>query len=179
MAIRQYNVLFLCVGNSAWSPMAEAIMNRMGRDAFRAYSAGLRPAGGLDPFALHQLQAVRFPVEGLRAKSWTEFTEPGAPKLDFVFSVCDLESESIHPVWLGDPLVAHWGVPDPSGFEGTEQGRRNAFHRCFISLQNRINLLMALPLEKVDHMSPLRPDLATALPHATPSRGPGPWRGLT
>ncbi len=157
MPDRCYHVLFLDLGNSAWSPMAEALMNHAGKGIFRAHSAGLRPVGALDPFALHQLRVARLSVEDFRSRRWDEFTDPGSPRLDFVFCACDPEAEGICPAWPGDPLTALWRVPDPSLAEGPESARMGAFHRSFMLLQNRIHLFLALPLDKVGRMGPTPP----------------------
>jgi arsenate reductase (thioredoxin) len=150
---QHYNVLFLCTGNSARSIMAEAILNRKGSPTFTAYSAGSHPTGNLREEALYQLQAARLPVEGLRSKSWEEFSNPGAPELHFVFTVCDNAAKEVCPVWPGQPMTAHWGVPDPAGATGTEQEIQRAFREAFVMLDRRISLFLALPLASLDRMA--------------------------
>ena len=142
----RYNVLFLCTGNSARSIMAEAIMNHKGRPNFLAFSAGSRPTGFVNPHALSMLETAKLPTEGLRSKAWDEFARPGAPELNFVFTVCDNAAQEICPVWPGQPMTAHWGVPDPSAVPGTPEQAERAFREAFIVLDRRINLLLCLPL---------------------------------
>jgi arsenate reductase len=148
-----YNVLFLCTGNSARSIMAEALLNALGRGRFRAFSAGSHPTGRVHPLALEILEKVQLPIAGLRSKSWEEFARPGAPPLDFVFTVCDNAAGEICPVWPGQPMTAHWGVEDPAAFVGTEEERRGYFARIFGYLRNRILLFTCLPLDKLDSLS--------------------------
>ncbi len=148
---RVYNVLFLCTGNSARSILAEAILNREGRDRFRAFSAGSFPKGAVHPAALALLRELDFPTEGLRSKSWDEFAAEGAPRLDFIFTVCDDAAGEICPVWPGKPMTAHWGIEDPAAVEG--EGQRPAFWNAFRQLQRRIELFLALPLESIDRMT--------------------------
>jgi arsenate reductase len=150
---QHYNVLFLCTGNSARSIMAEAILNRKGSPTFTAYSAGSHPTGTVREEALYQLQAARLPVEGLRSKSWEEFSNPGAPELHFVFTVCDNAAKEVCPVWPGQPMTAHWGVPDPALATGSEQEIQRAFREAFVMLDRRISLFLALPLASLDRMS--------------------------
>jgi arsenate reductase len=147
------NVLFLCTGNSARSILAEAYLNAAGSGRFRAHSAGSHPAGNVNPFALELLQKYRLPTEGLRSKSWDEFARPGAPKLDFVLTVCDNTAGEVCPIWPGQPLTAHWGVADPAAVAGDDEARRKAFFRAFTELKTRIDLLLALPLEKLDRLA--------------------------
>jgi arsenate reductase len=147
------NVLFLCTGNSARSILAESILNTVGKGRFRAFSAGSHPTGAVNPFALELLQENRLPTDNLRSKSWDEFTAQGAPHLDFVFTVCDKAAGEICPVWPGQPMTAHWGVPDPAEAEGSDETRRKAFFTAFNQLQNRILLFVNLPLAKLDHLS--------------------------
>src|SRR6266851_6508872 len=135
-----YNVLFLCTGNSARSIMAEAIMNRKGRPNFVAYSAGSHPSGTVRPEALRQLEAAHLPSSGFRSKSWDEFAKPGAPKLDFVFTVCDNAANEICPVWPGQPITAHWGVPDPAAVDGDKKKIAQAFRDAYRLLEGRIEL---------------------------------------
>jgi arsenate reductase len=142
----RYNVLFLCTGNSARSIMAEAIMNHKGRPNFRAFSAGSRPTGFVNPHALSMLETAKLPSEGLRSKAWDEFARPEAPGLNFVFTVCDNAAQEICPVWPGQPMTAHWGVPDPAAVSGTPEQVERAFREAFVVLDRRINLLLCLPL---------------------------------
>jgi len=153
MPDRVFNALFLCTGNSARSILAEAYLNSAGRGRFRAYSAGSRPGGKLNPFALELLQRNRIDTSGLRSKSWDEFAAPGAPKMDFVFTVCDSAAAEPCPYWPGQPMTAHWGVPDPAVVQGSDEEKRRAFLSAFRELSNRINLLLNLPLDKLDRLS--------------------------
>ncbi len=148
-----YNVLFLCTGNSARSIMAEAIMNRKGRPNFVAYSAGSHPKGSVHPLALKQLEKARLPTEGYRSKDWNEFSQPGAPRLDFVFTVCDSAAAEVCPVWPGQPLTAHWGIPDPAAAQGSAEQIERAFHDAFFMLDRRINLFLCLPLGSLDRLA--------------------------
>jgi protein-tyrosine-phosphatase len=148
-----YNVLFLCTGNSARSIMAESILNQVGNGRFRAYSAGSRPAGRVNPFALELLRASRMPTEGLTSKAWDEFAKVGAPGLDFVFTVCDNAAGEVCPVWPGQPITAHWGVPDPAAVEGSDDEKRRAFAEASRILTNRIRLFASLPLAKLDRLA--------------------------
>lgn len=154
-----YQVLFLCTGNSARSIMAEVILRQVGAGRFRVHSAGSHPAGRVNPFALELLRKNHLPVEGLRSKSWDELAAPGAPPLDFVFTVCDQAAAEACPVWPGQPMTAHWGVPDPAAVAGSEDEKREAFRRAFLMLDRRIQLFLALPLEKLDRLQ-LRERLA-------------------
>jgi arsenate reductase (thioredoxin) len=147
------NVLFLCTGNSARSILAEAILNQKGRPNFTAYSAGSHPAGRINPYAIKQLEIVRLPVSNLRSKSWDEFAKPGAPKMDFVFTVCDNAANEICPVWPGQPISAHWGVPDPAAVVGSAEQIERAFRDAFVTLDRRIGLLLSLPISSLDSMS--------------------------
>jgi arsenate reductase (thioredoxin) len=149
----RYNVLFLCTGNSARSIMAEAILRRKGFPTFAAYSAGSHPTGTVRPEALHQLEGARLPIEGLRSKSWSEFANAGAPKLDFVFTVCDNAANEICPVWPGQPMTAHWGVPDPATVQGTPVQVARAFRDAFVMLDRRITLFTALPLTSLNQLA--------------------------
>jgi arsenate reductase len=149
----RYNVLFLCTGNSARSIMAEAVLNRKGRPTFTAYSAGSHPAGAVRPEALQQLASAHLPIEGLRSKSWDEFAKPGVPKLHFVFTVCDNAAKEICPIWLGQPMTAHWGVPDPAAVEGTPEEIAKAFRDAFMILDRRISLFLCLPLASLDKLA--------------------------
>jgi arsenate reductase len=148
-----YNVLFLCTGNSARSIMAEAILNQKGRPTFTAYSAGSHPSGVLRPEALKQLEVARIPASGLRSKSWDEFAKPEAPQLDFVFTVCDSAAKEVCPVWPGQPLTAHWGVPDPAAARGTQEEVERAYRHAFFLLERRISLFLSLPLSALDGIS--------------------------
>ena len=148
-----YNVLFLCTGNSARSIMAEAIMNRKGSPMFTAYSAGSHPGGSVRPEAIRQLQSAHFSTEGLRSKSWDEFSAPGAPHFDFVFTVCDNAAKEVCPLWPGQPMTAHWGVSDPASAVGTPQEIDRAFHEAFSILERRISLFLALPISSLDKMA--------------------------
>ena len=149
----RYNVLFLCTGNSARSIMAEAILNRKGAGRFQAYSAGSHPTGRVNPAALKQLQSTHLPIEGLRSKGWDEFSQPGAPKLDFVFTVCDNAAKEVCPVWPGQPITAHWGIPDPAAVSGDEAAIARAFRDAFFMLDRRISLFLCLPLKSLDSLA--------------------------
>jgi arsenate reductase len=150
---RPFNVLFLCTGNSARSIMAESILRALGGGRFNAHSAGSRPAGRVNPFALELLVRNRLPTEGLRSKSWDEFVQPGAPRLDFVFTVCDSAAGEVCPVWPGQPMTAHWGLPDPAAVEGSDDAKRKAFAEASRTLLNRIRVFASLPLGKLDRLS--------------------------
>ena len=150
---RRYNVLFLCTGNSARSIMAEAILNQKGTPNFKAYSAGSLPAGFVRPEALKLIEQARLPVNGLRSKDWDEFAGPGAPKLDFVFTVCDKAAKEACPVWPGQPMTAHWGVPDPAAVNGSREAVEKAFRDAFIILDRRISLFLCLPLASLDKLA--------------------------
>jgi len=147
------NVLFLCTGNSARSILAEAYMNMAGKGRFRAWSAGSRPGGQVNPYALELLQKNRVPTEGVRSKSWDEFAAPDAPHMDIVITVCDSAANETCPYWPGQPMTAHWGVPDPAAVEGSEEDKRKAFVAAFSVLSARINLLMSLPVDKLDRLA--------------------------
>jgi arsenate reductase len=149
----RYNVLFLCTGNSARSIMAEAIMNKKGWPNFTAYSAGSHPTGRVNPHALKMLQTARLPIEGLRSKAWDEFAKPGSPELHFVFTVCDNAAKEVCPVWPGQPMTAHWAVPDPASVAGSEEQIDRAFRDAFTVLERRINLLLCLPLASLDKLA--------------------------
>lgn len=148
-----YNVLFLCTGNSARSVMAEAILNQKGKPHFAAYSAGSHPTGRVNPHALKQLEAARLPTTGLRSKSWDEFAKPGAPHLDFVFTVCDNAAREVCPIWPGQPMTAHWGVSDPAAASGGKEKIERAFRDAFVVLDRRISLFLALPLSSLDKLA--------------------------
>jgi arsenate reductase len=159
MSQKILNVLFLCTGNSARSILAEAMLNSMavGKGRFRAYSAGSHPSGQVNPFAIELLEKNHLPTEGLRSKSWDEFAktgnDAGSPELDFVFTVCDNAAGEVCPVWPGQPMTAHWGVPDPAVVEGSDEARRKAFFLAFNQLQTRISLFANLPIDKLDRLS--------------------------
>ena len=148
-----YNVLFLCTGNSARSILAEAILNRMGGGKFHAYSAGSYPKERVNPYALDLLNRLHYPTANLRSKSWSEFSAPGAPKLDFIFTVCDNAANEVCPVWPGQPMTAHWGIPDPAAVTGDEKKIVAAFRESHLSLQRRIELFAALPIKSLDRLS--------------------------
>lgn len=148
-----YNVLFLCTGNSARSIMAEAILNQKGKPTFTAYSAGSHPSGKVRPEAVSQLQSAHLAVAGLRSKSWNEFAQPGAPQLDFVFTVCDNAANETCPVWPGQPMTAHWGIPDPAAATGTREQIEKAFRDAFFLLDRRISLFLSLPLSSLDRLA--------------------------
>jgi arsenate reductase (thioredoxin) len=150
---RAYNVLFLCTGNSARSILAEVLVEHWGGGRFKGFSAGSFPKGQVHPLAIELLQSLGFPTRGPRSKSWDEFARPGAPVMDFVFTVCDQAAGEICPVWPGNPITAHWGVPDPAAVTGNEVARRNAFRDAFRALENRIKLFASLPIDKLDRMA--------------------------
>jgi arsenate reductase (thioredoxin) len=150
---KRYNVLFLCTGNSARSIMAEAILNRKGRPNFVAYSAGSHPSGMVRPEALRQIELVRMPVECFRSKSWDEFAKPGAPQMDFVFTVCDNAASEVCPVWPGQPMTAHWGVADPAAVKGTPEQIERAFREAYMILDQRISLFLSLPLSTLGKLA--------------------------
>ncbi len=153
MSVKLYNVLFLCTGNSARSILAEALLNARGQGHFRAYSAGSHPKGAVHPLALDLIRENRMPVDGLRSKNWDEFAQPGAPRMDFVFTVCDNAAGEVCPVWPGQPMTAHWGIPDPAAIEGGDQEKRKAFLTAFTQLGARISLLINLPFASLDRLS--------------------------
>jgi arsenate reductase (thioredoxin) len=148
-----YNVLFLCTGNSARSIMAEAIMNLKGRPNFTAYSAGSHPSGSVRPEALRQLENAHLPTGGLRSKNWDEFAKAGAPRLDFIFTVCDNAAKEVCPIWPGQPMTAHWGVADPAGVQGTSEQVEKAFRDAFFMLDRRISQFVSLPLASLDSLA--------------------------
>ncbi len=147
------NVLFLCTGNSARSIIAEVVLNRLGRGRFKAFSAGSQPAGKVNPKALRVLELAHYDVSGLRSKPWEEFSAPGAPKLDFVFTVCDNAAREVCPIWPGQPMTAHWGLPDPAIAEGSEAERQLAFTDTLRMLTNRIGIFVSLPFDKLSKLS--------------------------
>jgi arsenate reductase (thioredoxin) len=148
-----YNVLFLCTGNSARSIMAEAIMNYKGRPNFTAFSAGSHPSGAVRPEAIAELENAHLPTDGVRSKSWDEFAKPDAPKLDFVFTVCDNAAKEVCPIWPGQPMTAHWGVPDPAAVRGTVEEIKRAYREAFLTLERRIVLFLCLPLATISKMA--------------------------
>jgi len=148
-----YNALFLCTGNSARSIIAEAILNYRGRPRFRAYSAGSHPTGKVRPEALRELELAQLPIANARSKSWDEFVQPGAPAMDFVFTVCDNAASEVCPVWPGQPMTAHWGIADPAAVQGTADEVQRAFREAFVALDRRIGLFLSLPLEALDRLA--------------------------
>jgi arsenate reductase (thioredoxin) len=148
-----YNVLFLCTGNSARSIMAEAILNGKGAPCCKAFSAGSLAKGQVHPAALKQIESANLPTNGFRSKSWDEFAAPGAPKMDFVFTVCDNAAKEVCPIWPGQPMTAHWGVPDPAEVQGTPEEVEKAFRDAFMMLQRRISLFLSLPLASLDKLA--------------------------
>ena len=153
MSQRPFNVLFLCTGNSARSILAEATLNAMGKGRFKAWSAGSHPAGKVNPYAIELLQKNRLSTEDLRSKSWDEFARADAPALDFVFTVCDNAAGEVCPVWPGQPMTAHWGVPDPAAVEGSDEAKRKAFFTAWNQLQHRISIFVSLPLDRLDRLA--------------------------
>jgi protein-tyrosine-phosphatase len=152
MADRSYNVLFLCTGNSARSIIAEALIERWGLGKFRGFSAGSHPKGAVHPLALRLLETLNFPTDGLRSKSWDEFAQPGTPRMDFVFTVCDNAAAEVCPIWPGQPMTAHWGVADPAAVEGDDITRMQAFRTALRELESRIKIFAALPIDTLDSM---------------------------
>jgi arsenate reductase len=148
-----YNVLFLCTGNSARSIMAEGILNFKGKPRFTAYSAGSHPSGAVRAEAIKRLEAAGIPTQGLRSKSWDEFAMPGAPALDFVFTVCDNAAKEVCPIWPGQPMTAHWGVPDPAAVQGTAEEVERAYREAFSILERRIGLFLSLPLASINKLA--------------------------
>ncbi len=153
MPDRPYNVLFLCTGNSARSILAEALLNKIGKGKFRAYSAGSQPKGAVNPHALALLRRLGFETDDLRSKSWDEFAQAGAPHLDFIFTVCDNAASEVCPIWPGQPMTAHWGIPDPAAVEGDPKDIQDAFRQALGDLQRRIELFTNLPVNSLDHMA--------------------------
>ena len=153
MADRIYHALFICTGNSARSIMAEALLNYLGKGRFKAYSAGSHPTGVVNPSALATLRELHLPTDGLRSKNWDEFARPDAPRLDLVLTVCDDAAGEVCPVWVGQPMTAHWGVPDPAAFDGPDDRRAKVFLDTALALKKRIELMLALPLERLDRLA--------------------------
>lgn len=154
MADKIYHVLFICTGNSARSILAEALMNDLGRSrGFKGYSAGSHPKGEVNPWALKTLEHNHLSTEGFRSKSWEEFAQAGAPRLDFVFTVCDQAAGEVCPVWPGQPMTAHWGMPDPAAVEGPDAAIEKAFRDTFLTLKRRIQLMLSLPLASLDQLA--------------------------
>src|SRR5215469_16186502 len=153
MADHPHNVLFLCTGNSARSIIAEAILNKTGKGAFRAYSAGSQPNGQVNPHALRLLESLGYETGGLRSKSWDEFAKAGAPRFDFVFTVCDNAAAEVCPVWPGQPMTAHWGVPDPAAVQATFEDVQKAFRDAFMILDRRISLFLSLPFPTLSQLA--------------------------
>jgi arsenate reductase (thioredoxin) len=150
---QKFNVLFLCTGNSARSIIAEAILNRVGAGKFKAFSAGSHPKGEVHPYALQLLKSLNHDTSFARSKDWEEFAKPGAPEMDFVFTVCDNAASEVCPVWPGQPMTAHWGVPDPAAAEGTDAERHLAFADTYRMLNNRISIFTSLPMASLDHLA--------------------------
>jgi arsenate reductase (thioredoxin) len=150
---RTYNTLFLCTGNSARSILAEAILNHRGKASFKGYSAGTHPRGSVNPYALKILESAGLATDYLRSKSWDEFARAGAPRLDFAFTVCDNAAHEVCPVWPGQPMTAHWGVPDPAAVAGSPEQIERAFREAFVTLDRRIGLLLSLPLASLDQLA--------------------------
>ena len=150
---KTYNILILCTGNSARSIMAEALINTMGAGRFKAYSAGSRPTGKVNLFAIELVQALGYPVEGLRSKSWNDFAQPGAPQMDFVVTVCDNAAGEMCPLWPGHPVTAHWVFPDPTAVEGSDEVKRAAFALAMRQIRKRVQLFISQPLETLDRMA--------------------------
>jgi len=148
-----YNVLFLCTGNSSRSILAEAILNHRGKPNFRGFSAGSHPVGHIHPFAIRQLEASGLPTAGLRSKSWDEFAKPGAPQMNFVFTVCDNAAREVCPVWPGQPFTAHWGMPDPGSAGTTDAELERAFRDAFFTLERRVELFLSLPLDSLEGLA--------------------------
>lgn len=153
MTDKVYNVLFVCTGNSARSIIAEGLMNSAARGRFKAYSAGSHPNGVVNSFALEALKELQIPTDGFRSKSWDELAEPGSPPLDFVFTVCDQAAGEVCPFWPGQPMTAHWGLPDPAAFVGSDEDKRLRFRDTAVTLKRRIDLMLSLPIQSLDSMA--------------------------
>lgn len=150
MSDKTYNVLFLCTGNSARSIMAEALLTTMGKGRFQAFSAGSHPGGVVNPFAIEQVKKTDYPLENLRSKSWDEFTQPDAPKMDFIITVCDNAAGEVCPMWPGQPISAHWGFEDPAVVQGTDEEKRRAFEKVYRQIMGRVNIFLSLPLHMLE-----------------------------
>jgi arsenate reductase len=153
MSERQFNVMFLCTGNTARSVLAESILRKDGAGRFTVFSAGSHPKGTVNPFALKVLRSFGYPAEGFRSKSWDEFARPDAPRMDFVFTVCDSAAGEVCPIWPGHPMTAHWGIEDPAPVEGTDIDKERAFNTAFRYLKNRISVFTSLPIRRLDQMT--------------------------
>ncbi len=153
MSDRPYNVLFICTGNSARSILAEVLLNHLGKGRFRAYSAGSTPAGAVNPLTFQALEHLHLDTTGLRSKAWEEFATPDSPPLDFVFTVCDKAAGEVCPVWPGQPMTAHWGMPDPAAVQGSDEEKRQAFLDTALLLKRRIELILSLPIQTLDKVS--------------------------
>ena len=153
MAHKAFKVLFLCTGNSARSIIAEALLNSARGERFEAYSAGSHPTGAVNPLALQELTRLRIPTDGLRSKGWGEFATPDAPVMDFVITVCDKAAGEMCPAWPGQPITAHWGMPDPAAVDGTDEARRRAFHEVAVMMKRRLDIMQSLPLESLDRLA--------------------------
>lgn len=153
MSDRIYNALFLCTGNSARSILAESVLNKLGAGRFKAFSAGSYPKGEVNPLALQVLQKQGFPIDGLRSKSWDEFSSADAPVMDFIFTVCDNAAGEVCPIWPGHPMTAHWGIEDPAAVEGTQEAKLRAFNAALIYMKTRVSLLLALPIASIERMA--------------------------
>ncbi|MDX1914575.1 MAG: arsenate reductase ArsC [Methylophilus sp.] len=153
MTDKVYNILVLCTGNSARSIMAEALFNTLGKGRFKAYSAGSHPTGKVHPLAIEQVELLGYPVDNLRSKSWDEFATPNSPQMDFIFTVCDNAAGEVCPVWLGNPITAHWGFEDPAAFIGTDEEKRREFQKIFRYINNRVQLFANLPLANLDNIA--------------------------
>ena len=150
MSDKIYNVLFLCTGNSARSIMAEALLTTMGKGQFRGFSAGSHPGGVVNPFAIEQVKKINYPIENLRSKSWDEFALPGAPKMDFIITVCDNAAGEVCPVWPGQPISAHWGFEDPAAVQGTDEEKRRVFDKVCRQIMSRVHVFLGLPLAMLE-----------------------------
>ena len=153
MSEKIYNVLFICTGNSARSIIAEGLLNEMGKGRFKAYSAGSQPKGAVHPLAIQALQSIHVPTDAFRSKSWEVFAGPDVPHMDFVFTVCDQAAGEVCPVWPGQPVSAHWGMPDPAAVEGSDEVKTKAFRDTAITLKRRLELMLSLPLERLDRLA--------------------------
>lgn len=153
MSDRRFNVLFLCTHNSARSVMAEALLNVLGAEKFQAFSAGSMPSGRVNPFAIEKAKAIGYDTSGVRSKSWDDFAAPGAPHMDIIITVCDDAAGEVCPIWPGHPATTHWGFPDPSRIEGSDDDKRRAFDQVFTAIRRRIELLVNLPIDKIERLA--------------------------